>query len=98
MLEWSNPFVVGYLPQIITSVDTRSAIEQIKANYVGGWNPFEGFTLVKNKNGSYQLEYPGDPPMKELSRTQLRDEVIVLFQYDWVAIIHGTDYRVARID
>lgn len=97
-MEWSNPFVVGYLPRILSESDSRSAIEQIKANYVGGWNPFDGFTLVKNKNGSYQLEYPDDPPMKELSRTKLRDEEIVLFQYDWLAIIHGTDYRIARID
>lgn len=98
MLEWSNPLVVGYLPEIIRESDSRSAIEQIKTNYLGGWNPFEGFDLTELKNGSYQLEYPGDPPMKELSRARLRDETIVLFQYDWVAIIHGKDYRIARMD
>lgn len=97
-MDWSNPLVVCYLPEIIRESDPRSAIEQIKTNYVGGWWPFEGFNLTSNEDGSYQLEYPGDPPMKELSRAQLRNETIVLFQYDWVAVINESGYQIARMD
>jgi hypothetical protein len=97
-MDWSNPRVVGYLPHIILEADDRPAIDQIKERYVGGWWPFEGFNLVKNKDGSYQLEYPGDPPMKEQSRAQLRDELVVLFDYSWVAVINKSAHQIARMD
>lgn len=97
-MDWSNPRVVGYLPHIIQETDPRPVIDQVKERYVGGWWPFEGFELVKNKDGSYQLEYPGDRPMKERSRATLRDETVVLFEYDWVAVINGSAHQIARMD
>ena len=97
-MDWSNPNAEGYLPHIILEADNRPAIDQIKERYVGGWNPFEGFDLVKNADGSYELHYPGDPPMKERSRAKLREELIVLFDYSLVAVIHGSAHQIARMD
>lgn len=97
-MDWTNPNVVGHLPHIIQEIDPRPAIDQIREKYIGGWWPFDGFDLKKNADGSYQLEYPGDRPMKELSRATLREETIVLFEYDWVAVINGSAYQIARMD
>jgi len=36
--------------------------------------------------------------MKELSRATLREETIVLFEYDWVAVINGSAHQIARMD
>lgn len=97
-MDWTDVRAAGYLPKIILEADDRPAIDQIKERYIGGWNPFEGFDLVKNKDGSYQLEYPGDPPMKERSRAKLRDELLVLFDYSWVAVINKSAHQIARMD
>lgn len=104
--EWSNPRAAGpYLPRFLSNDDPRSARDQINANYISGWNAFAGFELAKMKNLAgqslhlYCLRYPGDPAMKERSRATLRNEMVVLFDYDWIAIIQedGT-YEVARCD
>ena len=101
-MDWTdNRFeVVGYIPQMLSEDNPASAQEQLHKGYLhgGGWNDFNGFTLV-NKDGRYGLQYPGDPVMKERSRTRLRDEVVVLFDYSWIAVIQPNgDYRVARFD
>jgi len=91
---------LGILPQFFDEADPRPAREQINENYAhgGGWHPFEGFELGQDKKG-YYLDYPEDPPMREIARAKLRDETIVLFQYDWVAIIQkdGT-FEIASVD
>ena len=91
---------LGILPQFFDEADPRPARDQIHDRYAhgGGWHPFEGFQLKKGENG-YYLAYPDDPPMREIARAKLRDEWVVLFEYDWVAIIQedGT-YEVASVD
>lgn len=101
MIPFTNPQYTGFLPQFLSELDPRGAVEQIDAHYQhgGGWHDFEGFALTGNSEQGYALEYPEDPPMLELSRAQLRDETIVLFQYEWVAVIQSDGaFRVARID
>lgn len=97
---WTNIEAAGLIPEFLSEHDPRPAREQIHENYAhgGGWNSFHGFEL-RQHDGRYAIYYPGDPAMREVSRTSLRDELIVLFQYAWLAVIqpNGT-YEIARID
>lgn len=101
MNQWTpeGPFL-GFLPQIITDLDPRPVREQIADRYAhgGGWNPFKGFDL-RSPATNARLEYPGDPPMRELSRTQIRDETVIFFEYSWVAVVQPTgEWEVVRMD
>lgn len=101
MIPFTNQHLAGYLPQFFDERDPRPAREQAHTAYAhgGGWSAFKGFTLNGGRESTFSLSYPGDPPMRELSRAQLRDELIVLFQSDWVAIIQpDNSYEIARMD
>src|SRR5436190_2482904 len=86
---------LGYLPGFLSETDPRSAAEQFNTNYVyGGWRPFKGHRL----NADNSLAYPGDPPMYPIAETQLRDELILLYPSDWVAIIQpNRSFEVCRM-
>jgi len=98
MIAFTNQRSAGYLPRFFNEADPRPAIEQIKANYIGGWWPFKGFDLA-GKNDVYALKYPGDRPMRLVSRGLLRDETILLFEHDWVVVLQkdGT-WECSRMD
>lgn len=102
MLRFTNMEVVGFIPQFLSERDPRPAKEQIHENYAhgGGWNSFDGFELVNfEKLGNYALRYPGDPLIKELSRAKLRDELLVFFECQWLAIIQPDgSWEVCRLD
>lgn len=86
---------LGYLPTFLNEDDPRKAAEQIDANYrFGGWQSAQGFKL-----DDLALKFPGDPPLHPLAMTKLRDETILLYPYDFVAILQkDTTFDVARID
>lgn len=90
MINFTNARYCGMLPEFFSEHDPRPAHEQLDENYAhgGGFNPFHGYTLhdVDKWGGSY-LQYPADPPMREIARAKLRDEIIILFQGEWVAIV-----------
>ena len=48
---------------------------------------------------NHHLTYPGDPPLKPVAMTKLRDETIRLYPADWVMITQpdGT-FSIARVD
>jgi hypothetical protein len=96
------PRELGYLPQFIQEIDPRSAREQLDESYAhgGGWRRFEGFTLDSGKPpAEWTLEYPEDPPTRIVGYGRLRDEIIALFEHDWVAIVQRDGaYEVARMD
>lgn len=101
--EGMNPAAVGIIPDFLSESDPRGAVAQLHANYAhgGGWRDFEGFTLVHpiDEIEAYTLNYPGDPPMKEIARAQLRDETIIIFQHSWVVVIESdTGWRCSRMD
>ena len=99
MIEFTNMLRAGYLPQFFSEADPRPAREQAHESYVhgGGWIPFKGFELINEEPAS--ILYPGDPPVREVSRGHLRDETIILFQHSWVAIVQPTgEYEIARMD
>jgi hypothetical protein len=89
----------GHIPGFIDANDPRPAREQIDERYVwGGWKPFKGF---KFNQKNVTLEYPGDPPMRAYAMAYLpqTDEMVVVFEHGWVAIVQGDDsVEVARID
>jgi len=89
---------LGFLPSFLNDADPRSAKKQIDANYqFGGWQPVGAgkFKLTKG----YRLLYPGDPPQEPIAMTSLRDEVIVVYESDFVAIVQPDDtFEVARLD
>ena len=89
---------LGFLPGFLDERDPRSAREQLNANYThgGGWQPFEGHVL--DYKGAALL-YPGDPPMQLKGMTMLRNEVILVFQHDWVVILQKDgSWECARMD
>ena len=88
---------LGLLPGMLNPSDPRPAREQLDDGYRhgGGWDPFHGFKLLKNNS----LAYPGDPPQRALAETWLRDEHVVLYESDWVAIIQPDgSFEVSRMD
>ena len=101
--EWSSmqPGVhidfLGYVPGMISDDDPRGAKEQIQENYpFGGWQPFNGFSLDPV---TMEIKYPSDPPLKPLFKRQLRDELILLYKYAWIAVISPDgSFEVSRID
>ena len=102
MLQFTNMEVVGLIPSFLDENNPAPASQQIDANYQhgGGWSNFKGFELkeIGNKN-LYALQYPGDPPMHELSRATFRDQTIVFFESSWLAIIEQDgSFEVSRID
>lgn len=102
MLRFTNMEAAGFIPQFLDENNPRSAVEQIDTAYQhgGGWRDFKGFELVFGYDGApYSLRYPGDPPMRELSRATLRKEKLVLFDCSWLAVIQADgSFRVARLD
>ena len=102
MIRFTHPDRVGLIPEFLSPHDPRPAAEQFQENYAhgGGWMPFEGFTLVTHPiAGNAKINYPGDPAMKEVSRGQLRDELIIVFEYDWVCIVQPDgEYEISRMD
>lgn len=87
---------LGLLPEFLYESDPRPAKEQFNERYVyGGWDSFKGFELTP----SNALVYPGDPPQIPLAQAKLRDELIVFYNHDWVAIIQpDRSFEVCRMD
>ncbi len=87
---------LGFIPGFLDEDDPRPAKEQFNERYVfGGWQPFQGHKLQADNT----LKYPGDPPMRALAQTKLRDELIILYEGEWVAIIQpDRSFEVSRMD
>jgi len=103
MLVWEflhprmTPEHLGFLPGWLDENDPRPAKEQFNQNYQhgGGWDPFEGFKLIKNN----WLTYPDDPPLRPLAQCQFRDELIVFYDHAWVMIKQADgSFEVCRMD
>lgn len=85
------PEAAGLLPQFLDRDDPRPAREQIHDAYAhgGGWNQFTGFDPHidwADPTKSY-LSYPDDPPMKAIAYTFFGEELVILFNYSWCAIV-----------
>jgi hypothetical protein len=92
-----RPENLGYLPGFLDPNDPRPAREQFNERYArgGGWSPMKGHQL----RGDNSLEYPGDPRIHPIAQTWLRDELILLYPSDWVAIVQrDRSFEVCRMD
>jgi hypothetical protein len=86
-----TPEALGFLVTFWNVHDQRSAQEQADANYGMGSFDVGKSTLHGSRETTYELHYPEDPPLLEMARTELRDELIVLFEAEFVAIIQPDD-------
>ena len=80
--KWTNEHLVGFLPGIFLTTDSRSAADQLNARYAhgGGYSPMNKFKLAYSFDvGQALLEYPGGPTLQEVSRCKLHDEELILF-------------------
>lgn len=88
--------LLGYIPSFLSEEDPRPAREQFQERYIAGWSPFQGFEMGKE----CELIYPGDPPLRPIATATLRDEIILVYEYAWVAILQkkGNSFEVCRMD
>ena len=88
---------LGLLIDFLSADDPRSAREQLNDNYRhgGGWSPLPGWTMLPGG----AIKYPGDPVLFPLWEVPLRDELVLVYSYAWVAVVQkdGT-FEIARID
>ena len=90
--------MVGFLPEFLDLRDTRPAKEQFDANYRhgGGWSPQEAWTFDAN---DLTIKYPGDPRLKPIAITALRDEMIYVYPSGIVNIVQlDGSFEIARMD
>jgi len=94
----TNEAAWGIIPQFISPHNTAPLWQQIHEFYAhgGGWNDFNGFTVTAGD--PYTMTYPGDPPLVEIGRISMNDQLLILFPHSWVLWTDGTDTKVARID
>lgn len=89
--------MLGAIPQFLSADDPRPAAEQFNERYShgGGWAPMSGWTMLED--GS--IKYPGDPAYPVLASAQFGREVVLVYQYAWVAIVQpdGT-FEISRMD
>lgn len=96
----ANARLLGYIPDIITELDERPVREQVADRYAhgGGFSPF-GVGDWKLNSDTKTIQYPGDPPYKPLFSTQIRDEMVVLYDHSIVAVIQANGkFDVIRMD
>lgn len=88
--------MLGLIPSFLSDKDPRHAKEQINDNYAhgGGWSPFQGFKLEGDV-----FQYPEDPPLRLIAETELRGEVIRLYEHSWLVIIQPDgSWETSRVD
>jgi hypothetical protein len=102
MIAFTDMEAAGLLPDFFGEADPRPAREQLHENYAhgGGWHPMKGWRLEHVGHlGLARAYYPGDPPMRELSRAVFRKELLILFQGSWLAIIQPDgSFEMGRCD
>jgi hypothetical protein len=99
-----TPNQIGFIPDWFRNGDdVPPAQEQANAGYMQtGACPYTPtsveFKLVR-RGDVYELQYPEDPPYKEMARTTIGDETVVVFEMAWVAIIQPDEsFVVAHCD
>jgi hypothetical protein len=89
---------LGFLPDLLSNEDPRPVKEQLtdKYSYGGGWNPMNGFKLNRE---TMKLSYPGDPPMWPIARTNVRNEVVCLYDCSFLLVMQADgNFEVSHVD
>ena len=89
--------LLGIVPSFIRADDPRPAHEQIDERYAygGGWDPHLPGKWQMNED--LYLIYPGDPPLEPLAFAFHGKEQIIVYPHDFVAILTGDAFSVARL-
>lgn len=103
MMIWAMRKDLGLLPQFFSSSDPRPARDQLHEAYAhgGGVLPFDGFEGRFDFEDPFNshIDYPDDPPLFPVGWTLLREELILVFPYAWVAIVQPNgEFIVTRCD
>lgn len=88
---------LGFLPGLISENDPRPVKEQLEDTYAhgGGWNPMPGWRMDED----HTLRYPGDPAMRPLAMTYIRDELILFYPHAFLCIMKpDKTFEVSRVD
>jgi len=88
----------GLIISFLDTDDPRSAVEQFDTHY--GWHKFEGFTMdIDTKEITYGEGDDTDPPLKPISKMMFRNELIILYDHAWVAVMQpDLSWQMARMD
>jgi hypothetical protein len=93
--EQMTPDRLGFLPGFLDEGDPAPAREQFDKKYVGGWRPFHGHKMDEDLT----IHYPPDPPLKPLAYTMFREEMILFYDHDLVAVVQrGGSHEICRMD
>jgi hypothetical protein len=90
--------LVGYLPTFASESDPRKVAEQFNETYAhgGGWSPMQGWNFEPQSGA---ITYPGDPPLHPVAAMMCRDELILVYEHAWVAIVQeDRSFEIARMD
>lgn len=93
----ADPDLLGAIPSFLDADDPDPAAKQLDKHYGhgGGWRPSAGWTI--DEKGV--ARYPGDPALKPLFASVLRDEVILVYLYGYVAVIQpDQSFEICRMD
>ena len=93
-----TPEWLGFLPTFFSPRDPRPAREQIHTAYLhgGGWRPQKGFTYNPQTR---TMKYPGDPAFKPLAIAKLREETLIFYEAEYLAIIQPDgSFEMARVN
>ena len=88
---------LGLIPGLLDVSNPAPAPDQFNANYQhgGGWRPSDNFTLGDDDS----LGYPGDEPLHPLAEITFRDERVLIYESDFVAVIQpDRSFEVCRMD
>ena len=86
----------GLIPSFLNEASDAPTIKQLDAGQPGGWRKFDGFTFDAKHE---ILSYPGDPPMKAMSKILFNNDIIMLFPHAWVLVLNADNrWEVARMD
>ena len=88
---------LGRIPGMLDVSNPAPARDQFNANYQhgGGWRPRDKFTLGDDDS----LGYPGDEPLHPLAEITFRDERVLIYESNFVAVIQpDRSFEVCRMD
>jgi hypothetical protein len=92
--DW-RPEDLGFIAMFLDRDDPRDAKAQFDARYGYGGYWQSGPASIDEQD---RLLYPGDPPSPPLAEARLRDERIILYPYEFIAVIGPDGFAVQRMD
>jgi hypothetical protein len=93
-----TPEHLGLIPSFLSYDDPRSAREQFRESYIGGWSPLKN-TLSMDGKGVLKSKYEDEPDLPPLAYAMFRDEIIRFYEHAWVSITQADgSFEVSRMD